>query len=127
VVGHRRPTSWSGSTACGMLPRCQRDPRLVEHSVTTLIGQRVFCIALGYEDLNDYDKLRHDPLMAVRAGKLKARRDDCAPAAGKSTLNRLGTVARGRHALSQDQPRPGGDRAAVRNEPADHFTVLAGR
>jgi hypothetical protein len=66
-----------------------RDQRLVEHSVATLVGQRVFGIALGYEDLNDHDELRHDPLMAVLAGKLKAWRSDCAPAAGKSTLNRL--------------------------------------
>ena len=69
--------------------RDARDPRLVEHSVITLIGQRVFGIALGYEDLNDHDELRHDPLMAVLAGKLEAWRSDCAPAAGKSTLNRL--------------------------------------
>ena len=69
--------------------RDARDPRLVEHSVATLIGQRVFGIALGYEDLNDHDELRHDPLMAVLAGKLEAWRSDCAPAAGKSTLNRL--------------------------------------
>ena len=69
--------------------RDARDPRLVEHSVATLIGQRVFGIALGYEDLNDHDELRHDPLMAVLAGKLEARREDCVPVAGKSTLNRL--------------------------------------
>ena len=69
--------------------RDARDPRLVEHSVATLVGQRVFGIALGYEDLNDHDELRHDPLMAVLAGKLEAWRSDCAPAAGKSTLNRL--------------------------------------
>ena len=69
--------------------RDARDPRLVEHSVATLIGQRVFGLALGYEDLNDHDELRHDPLMAVLAGKLEARREDCAPVAGKSTLNRL--------------------------------------
>jgi DDE family transposase len=49
----------------------------------------VFGIALGYEDLNDHDHLRHDPMMAVLAGKLEARREDCAPVAGKSTLNRL--------------------------------------
>ena len=53
------------------------------------MGQRVFGIALGYEDLNDHDELCHDPVMAVLAGKLEARRDDCAPVAGKSTLNRL--------------------------------------
>lgn len=66
-----------------------RTPELIEHQVTTLVGQRVFGIALGYEDLSDHDHLRHDPVMAVLAGKLAARRSDCAPLAGKSTLNRL--------------------------------------
>jgi hypothetical protein len=67
----------------------RRRPELVEHFVPTLVGQRVFGIALGYEDVNDHDDLRHDPIMAVLAGKLAARREDCAPVAGKSTLNRL--------------------------------------
>src|SRR3954465_4428829 len=67
----------------------RRDPRYVEHRVATLIGQRVHGIALGYEDLNDHDDLRHDPIMAVLAGKLTASREECAPVAGKSTLNRL--------------------------------------
>lgn len=49
----------------------------------------MFGIALGYEDLIDHDQLRHDPVMAVLGGKLEARRADCAPLAGKSTLNRL--------------------------------------
>jgi hypothetical protein len=62
---------------------------LIEHRVATLVGQRVFGIALGYEDLLDHDELRHDPVMAILAGKLEARRSDCAPLAGKSTLNRL--------------------------------------
>jgi hypothetical protein len=78
---------------------CFRDYRrqdLVEHAVATLIGQRVFGIALGYEDLNDHDQLRHDPMWAVLAGKLTARRADCAAVAGKSTLNRL--------ELSRQQP-----------------------
>src|SRR6185312_7364947 len=71
---------------------CFHDTRrqhLVEHEVATLLAQRVFGIALGYEDLNDHDALRHDPMMAVLAGKLAARRENCAPVAGKSTLNRL--------------------------------------
>jgi hypothetical protein len=67
----------------------QRDPNLVEHEVRTLVAQRVFGLALGYEDLNDHDQLRHDPMMAILVGKLVARRSGCAPAAGKSTLNRL--------------------------------------
>ena len=49
----------------------------------------MFGIALGYGDLNDHDELRHDPMLAVLSGKLAARREDCAPVAGKSTLNRL--------------------------------------
>ena len=81
--------------AIGLMDRfaaCFHDVRrrdLIEHKVVTLVGQRVFGIALGYEDLNDHDELRHDPVMAVLAGKLQARRKECAPVAGKSTLNRL--------------------------------------
>ncbi|MBU6406902.1 MAG: IS1380 family transposase [Alphaproteobacteria bacterium] len=69
--------------------RDHRRPDLIEHEVATLVAQRVFGLALGYEDLNDHDHLRHDPVMAVLAGKLSAHRSDCAPVAGKSTLNRL--------------------------------------
>jgi hypothetical protein len=81
--------------AVGLVDRfaaCFEDRRraeLIEHEVRTLVGQRVFGLALGYEDLVDHDQLRHDPMMAVLAGKLSARRSDCAPVAGKSTLNRL--------------------------------------
>src|SRR5215472_12318479 len=81
--------------AVGLIDRfagCFTDSRslqLVEHTVATLVGQRVFGIALGYEDVLDHDDLRHDPMMAVLAGKLEARRKNCAPVAGKSTLNRL--------------------------------------
>jgi hypothetical protein len=66
-----------------------RTQELVEHEVGTMVLQRVVGIALGYEDLNDHDELRHDPVLAVLAGKLAAKRSDCAPLAGKSTLNRL--------------------------------------
>jgi hypothetical protein len=66
-----------------------RVSELVEHEVGTMVLQRVVGIALGYEDLNDHDQLRHDPVLAVLAGKLAAKRSDCAPLAGKSTLNRL--------------------------------------
>jgi hypothetical protein len=74
-----------------------RAAELVEHRVDTLVMQRVVGIALGYEDLNDHDDLRHDPVLAVLAGKLQAQRSDCAPLAGKSTLNRL--------ELSRAEPR----------------------
>ncbi len=67
----------------------QRKQCLVEHTVRTLVGQRVFGIALGYEDLNDHEQLRHDPVMGALLGKLEAQRSDCAALAGKSTLNRL--------------------------------------
>ena len=66
-----------------------RSAELIEHTVPTLVGQRVFGIALGYEDVIDHDQLRHDPVLAVLSGKLEAKRADCAPLAGKSTLNRL--------------------------------------
>jgi hypothetical protein len=62
----------------------QRDPSFVEHDLQTLLMQRVVGIALGYEDLVDHDQLRHDPVLAVLAGKLAARRSDCAPLAGKA-------------------------------------------
>ena len=73
-----------------------RDPERVEHTVGELIAQRVFALALGYEDLNDHDTLRHDPLLAVLVGKPdptgqdRRRREDRGKSlAGKSTLNRL--------------------------------------
>jgi hypothetical protein len=81
--------------AIGLIDRlagCFQDdrcPDAVEHSVRTLVGQRVFGIALGYEDLNDHETLRHDPVFGALLGKLTARRSDCAALAGKSTLNRL--------------------------------------
>jgi DDE family transposase len=76
----------------GRFAACFRDaraPERIEHEAVTLVGQRVFGIALGHEDLLDHDQLRHDPVLAILAGKLEARRPDCAPRAGKSTLNRL--------------------------------------
>jgi hypothetical protein len=110
VEGHKvvaafdggRMTSEAGAMLLGATDRqirlierfagCFTDYRaadLVVHEVAGLVGQRVFGIALGYEDLIDHDQLRHDPVMAVLGGKLEAKRSDCAPLAGKSTLNRL--------------------------------------
>ena len=65
--------------------RDYRNPLLVEHSVKSLISQRVMGLALGYEDLNDHDQLRHDPLIAT----LVEKADPTRTLAGKSTLNRL--------------------------------------
>jgi hypothetical protein len=63
-----------------------RNPVFVEHSVEQLVSQRVYGLALGYEDLNDHEQLRQDPLMRVLAGKADVEES---PLAGKSTLNRL--------------------------------------
>ena len=86
----------------GMLERLaqycgdQRDPERIEHSVRELVSQRVYALALGYADLNDHDDLRHDPLLALLAGKpdptgakRKRQQDRGKALAGKSTLNRL--------------------------------------
>jgi hypothetical protein len=73
-----------------------RNQDLIEHTVKQLVAQRIYALALGYEDLNDHDQLRHDPLLAVLAGKddptgsdRSRERDKGKALAGKSTLNRL--------------------------------------
>ena len=63
-----------------------RNPWLISHSVRELVSQRVYGLALGYEDLNDHDQLREDPLLAVLSGKRRVGEEALA---GKSTLNRL--------------------------------------
>ena len=69
----------------------------VVHDIDTLVGQRVFAIALGYEDLIDHDEIRHDPVLGTVLGRLEVRRGGCAPLAGKSTLNRLEHAPEGAH------------------------------
>jgi len=64
----------------------QRDPLRIEHTVEPLIRQRLYALALGYEDLSDHDQLRRDPLLAMLAGKTEPTQELLA---GKSTLNRL--------------------------------------
>jgi hypothetical protein len=81
------------------LARCftdHRNPEYVEHPVEQLLAQRIYALALGYEDLADHDDLRTDPLLATLVGKRDPtgasrarRRDRGKPLAGKSTLNRL--------------------------------------
>ena len=70
--------------------------------MATLVGQRVFGIALGYEDLIDHDELRHDPVMAVLAGKLEARRRMCA-GGRQIDAQPAGAEPAGADPLSQDQ------------------------
>lgn len=67
-----------------------RSPVLVTHQLWEMLSQRIYGLALGYEDLNDHEQLRRDPLLAVLSGKRKL--DE--PLAGKSTLNRLELVGR---------------------------------
>jgi hypothetical protein len=66
-----------------------RNQEQIEHSLETPVAQRIHGIALGYEDLNEHDELRHDPVLGLLSGKLAAHRSDCTVLAGKSTLNRL--------------------------------------
>jgi hypothetical protein len=76
-----------------------RDADQVIHALPTLIGQRIVALALGYEDVNDHDALRRDPVLALFSDQLEPKRQDCAPLAGTSTVNRL-----------EHAPRDGGDR-----------------
>ena len=77
----------------GRLADCFQDrrmPLLVKHQVPEMLAQRIYGLALGYEDLNDHEQLRSDPLLGVLSGK----RDLEEPLAGKSTLNRLELAGR---------------------------------
>jgi hypothetical protein len=85
-----------------------RDPDRIEHTVLELVSQRVYALALGYEDLNDHDDLRHDSLLAVLVGKTDPggedrlqKRDRGKALAGKSTLNRLELTPVGANADSR--------------------------
>jgi hypothetical protein len=75
-----------------------RNQRFAEHSVQELVSQNVIGLCLGYEDTNNHDMLRYDPLFATLCGKTdpsgqsrRHERDKCKACAGKNTLNRLET------------------------------------
>ena len=72
-----------------------RNQNLVEHTIQEMLSQRIYGLALGYEDINDHEQLREDPVFGILAGRDEL--DD--PLAGKSTLNRmeLGTGINGRY------------------------------
>jgi hypothetical protein len=98
-----------------------RNPALVEHSVAELVRQRIFALALAYEDLNDHDELRTDPLLAAVVGKAdptgsdrRQEQDRGKPLAGKSTLNRLEWGA-----VKQDRYR----KISLDSEAVDRFLV----
>ncbi len=67
----------------------QRDVARVQHELPDMLAQRLYGLVQGYEDLNDHDALRHDPMFGIAVGKLESDHERCAPLAGKSTLNRL--------------------------------------
>jgi hypothetical protein len=67
-----------------------RSPLLVTHPLSEMLSQRIYGLALGYEDLNDHEQLRADPLFGLLSGKRELEE----PLAGKSTLNRLELVGR---------------------------------
>ncbi|MGE9290036.1 MAG: IS1380 family transposase [Puniceicoccales bacterium] len=81
--------------------RDERDPNLIEHSVEELLRQRIGALSMGYEDLNDHDRLRHDPAHGLMAGKCdieglgRAEENKGKALAGHSTLNRLEQSALG--------------------------------
>ena len=90
----------AANRAIGLIPRLAkcftdgRDPDTTIHALPSLLAQRIFGIALGYEDINDHDHIRHDPVLGVLAGTLTAKRSNSAALAGKSTLNRLEHAAK---------------------------------
>ena len=102
-----------------------RDQRYVEHSVWSMIAQRVYGLCLGYEDVVDHDRLREDPLIAtlceqpdVEGSGRRRDRDRGKPLAGKSTLNRLETAV---PALSSRYKKIGWDEAAIARSFVDVF------
>jgi len=81
-----------GSGIIDRFARCftdHRNPDLIDHTVRDLLAQRTVGIALGYEDLNDHDRIRHDPLLATLVDKPVVKIEGSCALAGKSTLNRL--------------------------------------
>lgn len=88
----------------------QRKAEAIEHTVAQLVGQRIYGLCLGYEDLNDHDQLRHDPLLGILVDKAdptgqdRRREDDRGKAvAGKSTLNRLELTPEPEQATAKDK------------------------
>jgi hypothetical protein len=101
-----------------------RDPELIEFTAEELLKQRIFALCLGYEDLNDHEELRRDPLLAVLVGRRDPTgqdrhdlRDRGVPLAGKSTLNRLELTPSGANEKSRYK------KIAARHSRIDEFFV----
>jgi hypothetical protein len=102
-----------------------RDPRWTEFSVEELVAQRIYALALGYEDLNDHDQLRSDPALAVVVGKADVKGEECRfeqdqgkALAGKSTLNRLELTKPG---VADPYKKISRDDTAIDRLMVDHF------
>ena len=104
-----------------------RAAELVVHNIETLVAQRVHAIALGYEDTNDHDELRHDPVLGLLSDTLEPKRADVATLAGKSTLNRLEHAIRSAHSVEAGRGRPAGSAAGSieRLRPPAHASGFA--
>src|SRR3989442_11597219 len=105
----------------------RRDPRFTEFTVEELVAQRIYGIALGYEDLNDHDQLRSDPALAVMVGKedvkgehRRVEQDRGKALAGKSTLKRLELTEAGPFS-TDPYKKIGRDDAAIDRLFVDHF------
>ena len=105
----------------------RRDPRFTEFTVEELLAQRIYGIALGYEDLNDHDQLRSDPALAVMVGKedvkgehRRVEQDQGKALAGKSTLNRLELTGPGPFG-TDPYKKIGRDDAEIDRLFVDHF------
>ncbi len=88
------------------LAECFSDGRLasrVQHQLKDLLAQRLYGLVQGYEDLNDHDKLREDPMFGIAVGKLESRHERCAALAGNSTLHRLEQAAHVSRDVSQER------------------------
>jgi hypothetical protein len=105
----------------------RRDPRFTEFTVEELVAQRIYGLALGYEDLNDHDQLRSDPALAVMVGKedvkgerRRVEQDRGKALAGKSTLNRLELTEAGPFS-TDPYKKIGRDDDAIDGLLVDHF------
>src|SRR5437773_1493992 len=105
----------------------RRDPRFTEFAVEELVAQRIYGLALGYEDLNDHDQLRSDPALAVMVGKedvkgehRRVEQDRGKALAGKSTLNRLELTGAGPVSTDPHKKLPRTD-APIDRRFVDHF------
>ena len=88
----------------------RRHPALTVHLLRPMVAQRIAAIALGYEDIDDRDSLRHDPVLGLLGESLEPKRSGCARLAGKSTLNRLEL---GRNGMARRYHKIGHDSTAI--------------